>query len=254
MDNSVPSAVHDLSGQRFPSRGVLANSMDTPLAVLRGTIPNALQQSPVFVYIVTSVKVRNGRNGAAFVQTGSGPNFQGGYISLCTCKHKDRASPPPLGCRGTTNPNDPWEGVWVAGLCSPSKDRPRGLFYLMLVGQTFASHAACWHGLSHPLEKSAHRDSFGDIYEPLPGGKSSPWSATSYMAHLKGHCHDPAGRNKDIEASYYGRHPRLLIGDPKLSFLLSAPHITLTPAWDNDWRTAHHRFFPQLSSFLETLQ
>ena len=110
---------HGLSGQPFPNRGVLANSMDTPLAVLRRTIPNALQQSPVYAYILTSVKVRQGQ----FVQDGSGPNFQGGYISLCTCKHKDRASAPPRDCRGIANPDDPWEGVWVAGLCSLKEAR-----------------------------------------------------------------------------------------------------------------------------------
>ena len=248
--SSVPSAIHVLSGQPFPNRGVLANSMDTPLAVLRRIIPNALQQCPVYAYTLTSVKVRQGQ----FIQDGSGPNFRGGYISLCTCKHKDRASAPPRDCRGIANPDDPWEGVWVAGLCSLKEARPRSLFYLMLVGQTFASHAACWRALSHPLAKSAHRNKFGDIYEPLPAAEDSPWSARSYMPHLHNHCHGSAGRKKDIEVSYHGRHPRLLVGDPKLSFLWSAPQITLTPAWDNDWRTAHHRFFPQLSSLLATLR
>ena len=142
-DDSCSNALDVASSQLFPSRGVLARNLDTPLAVLRQTIPSILQQRPVFVYIVTSVKVRNGE----FVQIGSGPNFQGGYISLCTCKHKDRASPPRQNCRGPERSN-PWKGVWVAGLCSPNQVRPRGLFYLMLVGQTFESHTACWHRLS----------------------------------------------------------------------------------------------------------
>ena len=248
-DDSCLNALDVASSQLFPSRGVLARSLDTPLAVLRRTIPSILQQRPVFVYIVTSVKVRNGE----FVQIGSGPNFQGGCISLCTCKHKDRASPPRADCRGPERSN-PWKGVWVAGLCSPNQVRPRGLFYLMLVGETFESHAACWHGLSRQSAKSAHRHPFGDIYEPLPGADDAPWSATSYMAHLPGHCHNPAGRKMDIGVNYYGRHPRLLVGDPARSFLWSAPHINLVPAEDDDWKSAHHRFFPRLSSFLSTIR
>lgn len=239
----------ECSSQPFPHVGVLAENLDTPLAVLRQKIVKALQQLPVFVYIVKTVKFRSGQ----FVQEGSGPNFQGGYISLCTCKHKDRASPPKDGCRGNSNPNEPWEGVWVAGLCSPTEFRPRGLFYLMLVKQTFESHLACWNGLHQPSAKSAHRDPFGDIYEPLSGAEAAPWLAASYKAHLPGHCHGPGGREKDIGVGYHGRHPRLLVGDPQLSFLWTAPQITLMPAADDDWTSAHHRFLPQLNVLLADL-
>ncbi|MBI3838448.1 MAG: hypothetical protein HY288_11010 [Planctomycetia bacterium] len=88
------------------------------------------------------------------------------------------------------------------------------MFYLMLVGQTFASNVDCWHGLSRPEAKSAHRDPYGDIYEPLPGTSNAPWSERSFMAHLPGHCHGPLDRKKDIEKSYYRakQRPRLLIG------------------------------------------
>lgn len=246
---STSKLVQGIAGQPFPGRGVLVENLDTPLAVLRRTIPTPLQEFPVFAYIVKTVKF----TGRQFVQLGSGPNFQGDCITLCTCKHKDRASPPKDGCRGTTNPDDPWEGAWVAGLCSPSQVRPRGLFYLMLVERTFESHAACWYGLNQPSAKSAHRDPYGDIYEPLPGAETAPWSAVSYMAHLPGHRHDPSGREKDIEVSYHGRHPRLLVGEPKRSYLWTAPHITLIPAVDDDWTTAHHRFLPQLRGFLGDL-
>jgi hypothetical protein len=124
----------------------------------------------------------------------------------------------------------------------------------MLVGQTYGSHVACWNGLNQPLAKSAHRDRFGDIYEPFPGAEAAPWSAASYMAHLPGHRHDPAGRKKDIEVRHHGRHPRLLVGDPKLSFLWTAPQVTLLPNDDADWASAHHRFFPRLADFLRTLR
>jgi hypothetical protein len=248
---SSPNAFADLRSQPFPTRGPLASRMDSGPAGLCHCIPESQQRNPVYVYIVTTVKVQ----GARFVQEGSAPNFQGGSISLCTCKHKDRASPPPLGCRGP-NRDDPWKGVWVAGLCSPSQARPRGLFYLMRVEATFPSHAKCWEGLGRPLAKSAHIHPFGDIYEPLPAAFDAPWSKENYKGHLSGHCHGPGDRKKDIEVGYYSmqRHPRLLVGDVRRSFLWSAPQITLNFRADADWKTAHHRFYPRLSDFLSLLQ
>lgn len=248
---SIPNTFAGFDSQPFPTRGALASRMNSPLAGLCKSIPTSQQRNPVYVYIITTVKVR----GRMFVQEGSAPNFQGGRISLCTCKHKDRASPPKWSCRGP-NPRDPWQGVWVAGLCRPSQARPRGLFYLMWVEHTFASHADCWNGLGGPLAKSAHSHPFGDIYEPLPAAVVAPWSERNYKAHMPGHCHGPADREKDIEASYYSmrRHPRLLVGNPHRSFLWSAPHITLNRIADADWKTAHHRFYPQLSQFLAILR
>lgn len=246
---SSPNAFAGLHSQPFPTRGALASNMDSQLPELCRRIPQGQKQSPVYVYIVTTVKVQ----GSRFEQEGSAPNFQGECISLCTCKHKDRASPPKLGCRGS-NLHDPWQGIWVAGLCSPSQARPRGLFYLMQVKRTFASHKDCWNGLSRPAAKSAHRHPFGDIYEPLPAATKDPWLQKNYKSHLRDHCHGPADRKYDIEESFYARHPRLLVGDPQRSFLWSAPLITLKPIEDAAWSSAHHRFYPRLSDLFSLLQ
>ena len=248
---SAQNGVAGLTNQPFPTSGVLARLLDSPLASLRRVIPTRLKERPVYVYVVTSVRVQ----ADAFVQKGSAPNFQGGLISLCTCKHKDRASPPRIDCRGP-NAEDPWKEVWVAGVCSPSQARPRALFYLMLVERTFANHAACWKGLGHPSEKSAHRHPFGDVYEPRPGAVDSPWSEASYKDYLPGHCHEREGRRNDIEVGYYAmkRHPQLLVGDPEQSFLWSAPRIKLTADADTRWTTAHHHFYAKLLSFLSMLQ
>jgi hypothetical protein len=235
--------------QPFPKRGVLASRVDKPLDRLLHSIPASQRRNPVFVYIVTTVKIRD----HAFVQEGSAPNFQGGRISLCTCKHKDRASPPKWGCRGP-DPKDPWKGVWVAGLCSPRQTRPRGLFYLMRIEHTFSSHAECWEGLDSPTDKSAHIHPIGDIYEPLPAAFDAPWSKENYKDHLPGHCHGPVNREYDIERSFNGRHPRLLVGDPQRSFLWSKPQIRLNANADAGWNTAHHRFYSRLSDFLSLLQ
>ena len=79
---STSKCIQAIAGQLFPDRGVLAENLDTPLAVLRRTIPTPLQEFPVFAYIVKTVKF----TGRQFVQLGSGPNFQGDCITLCTCK------------------------------------------------------------------------------------------------------------------------------------------------------------------------
>jgi hypothetical protein len=241
---SPPGSQADLPGQPFPTRGPLVRNLGNPLSEMLAKIPAALQQRPAFVYVVDSVNVFPDE----FVQTGCAPNYQGGLMSLCTCMHLHRSSPPPKGRRGP-NPTDPWGGIWVAGLGSTSGERPRALFYLMLIGQTFNSPMACWNGLANPEAKSAFRDRFGDIYEPLSSAGSSPWSERSYKDHRADHCHDPAHRRHDIESNYYGRNARLLIGDPNLSFLWSAPQVTLTKPWK-----PRFKFLPHLTQLLGILR
>ena len=82
-----------------------------------------------------------------------------------------------------------------------------------------------------------------------------PWSAASYKAHLTGHRHGPAGREKDIEVSYHQGGTRdCWLAIPSLSFLWTAPQVTLLPNDDADWASAHDRFFPRLADFLRTLR
>jgi len=40
------------------------------------------EKGEVYAYVLTTIKYKNGE----FIQTGSAPNFQGGLITLCTCK------------------------------------------------------------------------------------------------------------------------------------------------------------------------
>jgi|CXWL01.1.fsa_nt_gi hypothetical protein len=236
----------DAGAQPFPRTGPVAEQLNRSFSDLRAGIGDALLARPVYSYIVTTAKFV----GSQFRQTGSAPNFQDGRITLCTCKHKDRASPPPVRKRGPIG-DDPWQGIWVAGLCSSTQLRPRALFYMMLVEQTFGHHAAAWESLRSPLAKSAHREPFGDIYEPLKLPCPEPWKASSYKPHLPGHVHDAKPRAYDIERSFHGRHPRLLIGDPRRSYLWSQPKVALQAHVDMEWASAHHRFYPKLSDFLE---
>jgi hypothetical protein len=245
----TPAVETAASSQPFPETGPLAEQLNQTFAALRRRLSTILQNRPVYSYIVTSGKTVDGN----FEQTGCAPNFQGDVITLCTCKHKDRASPPPACCRGPEAAN-PWAGVWVAGMCSSTQLRPRALFYLMLVGRTSPSHAAAWRLLEAPRRKSAHRSPFGDIYEPRRAPDLDPWRASSYEPHLPGHAHDAHGREYDIERSFHGRHPRLLVGDEQHSYLWSRPAIRLQSSADTKWASAHHRFYARLSDFLALLE
>ena len=248
MGCSIPSAASQSSStdfQPFPRTGPVADQINQSFSRLNTRIGSELLNRSVYSYIVTTAIIQ----GSEFWQAGSAPNFQGGRITLCTCKHKDRASPPPKRSRGPSV-DDPWRGIWVAGLCSSTQRRPRALFYMMLVGETCGHHAAAWELLHSPPTKSAHRNPFGDIYEPLMLSCRQPWRSSSYKAHLPGHAHDARERDYDIEGSFYGRHPHLLIGDPRHSYLWSKPTIALQPRVDEEWTSAHHRFYAHLGDFL----
>lgn len=246
----MPPFRHDvLAGQPFPAAGELAKQLDRTLSQLLAGIRGELMTRPVYAYALTTVGFSDGK----FRQTGSAPNFQGGRITLCTCKHKDRSSPPPRRSVGP-DPTSPWKGVWVAGICSRRQLRPRGLFYLMLVESVFASHAQAWWGLGEPLEKSATASPFGDIYVPHRGQiLNEHWQESYRKSHSK-HVHDSRNRALDIERSYFARYPNLLAGDPRQSYLWSRPMVKFTPYADDQWSTAHHRFFSHLSDFLELCQ
>ena len=66
-------------------------------------------------------------------QKGSGPNFQGGLITLCSCKHYMR----------TYKAMQP--KVWIAGFTSIRVKEKNWLFYLMRVLQTHKSHDEFWN-------------------------------------------------------------------------------------------------------------
>jgi hypothetical protein len=230
--------------------GPLARKLDSSLSALKHSIPDGLQARPVYVYVITTV----GNENCQFVQTGSAPNFQGGCITLCTCKHKDRAYSPKPDCHGPDS-TQPWKGIWVTGICGPAAISPRGLFYLMLVGEVFDSHADAWKTLRKPVAKSVARNVFGDIYEPK-ANITDKWAASNYKQSATGHVHeDEFARFKDIERVYRpDRHPKLLLGDVKQSFIWSSPLIRLKWSTDESWKTAHHRFYPCLKYFTSQLQ
>ena len=171
-------------------------------------------EEDVYCYVVDTVEYEDGR----LHQTGSGPNFQGGLVTLASCKHHMRTFSAIL------------PGVWIAGFTNTKVMGRNRLFYLMRVRETFASHTEFWFSQSIPEEakvsKAADHDRFGDIYRPRESG-DLPYSPLSYFEPCKNHVHcELEDWKKDVNYSQDGRRPKLLVGDPEYSFLWERIRIT----------------------------
>lgn len=197
--------------QAMPESGELAENLNLAReAVFERIVP--FEKETVYPYVVASVKCQ----GVRCYQTGTGPNFQGHVITLCTCKHRMRTFP------------DVRVGVWIAGFVS-SSDMYLGnkLFYLMRVSQTFESHQELWASDSireeTKHEKAAHLNRFGDFFMPTTNSGDS-FSAQSYLEPCRGHDHygDWA---KDVDYRNASGPAKLLVGDPTLSFLWDRPVV-----------------------------
>ena len=208
--------MNEQSYQPMPSSGELAENLNLPQEALLSRLAH-FRQDTVYSYIVDTIEYHEGR----LYQTGSGPNFQGGLITLCSCKHLMR----------TYLDTESWRGVWVAGFTS-SRDLDRNkLFYLMMVSQAFESHRDLWFSDSIPEDtkaaKAAHLDKFGDIYKPK-SESVRPYYSWSYYEPCKNHAHcEPGDWHKDIRyASRHGRRPMLLVGHIEYSFLWDRLRMT----------------------------
>jgi hypothetical protein len=161
--------IGDADYQPFPQCGALADRLNLSAAKLGQALSPSC--AVVYCYIIATVEQRDGR----FIQRGSGPNFQGGRISLCTCKHRMR----------TYKDARAWEGAWIAGFTGVAAGRGgNALVYLMRVTHAFDSHAALWASGAIPTAvkraKAAHLHPLGDIFEPkdAPG---DPYRPRSYI-------------------------------------------------------------------------
>jgi hypothetical protein len=185
--------------QPFPQTGQLASSMNQPLSALKQKL--ALEQDVVYCYVVSTIKRRDGR----FYQTGSGPNFQGDLLTLCTCKHYMRAFMEP----------GEWVGKWVAGFSGVAAGEGRNvLVYLMKVGCAFDSHRTLWQELPDTVrqQKSSAVNSLGDLFQPKePCGDK--YDIRCYEPPHKDHSHMP-NNNWHRDINYHRNRPAaLLVGD-----------------------------------------
>ena len=234
--------------------GLRTNKLSFPApsstqALLR-SVPAALQGRPVYSYVVPTIKIPPGFH---LQQTGSAPNFDGGRITLCTCKHKDRAMFYPSGNRAT-----PWDDVWVAGVTSRSSNPPWTLAYLMLVEDTFPDQWTIWNHLPPSCRnaKSACGSVIGDLYEPKPTASANPRSPGNYQPPITSHVHASTYWYHDIQmwtSQKLGisRAHGLLLGDPDYSYRWPTARMRLRPGAMG--RTAHHKMFDTLGQFIGNL-
>ena len=149
--------------QPFPSTGSLKKNLNLSLEELRPRLEN-VEASESYSYVVTTVKiVKTGGSdqvSRVFKQIGSAPNFQGGVLTLCTCKHQMRTS---------RKSRENWNNIWVAGFTSRSPFEGRyWLFYLAQMKQGYDSHSDLWASLNEEtrLSKAAHKNFLGDVFKP----------------------------------------------------------------------------------------
>ncbi len=222
--------------QPYPKTGPLLLNLNLDLEKLKAKLTN--ERGQFHAYVVDTLDIRNGE----YCQRGTGPNFQGGVLTLCTCKHKLRASP------------NVQKGTWMAGLSGTpltrtffenvqSVSESNGLFYLAKVLDYSLSQLEFWKllGKLFPSEvrqsKASNVDTFGDVFPPieLPGANriTSPYSPESYSPPVKNHPHFEISKetgeprwHKDINYSDpFGRRQKYLVADPTLTFIWSKPHI-----------------------------
>jgi hypothetical protein len=245
---AVATKVVGEDGQSFDVASPLAGCLNCSLAQLRDAIATvgSHRAAQVFYYVVESVHVERGD----FVQRGPAPNFQGGRLTLCSCKHGMRAT-------STLQHADP---VWVAGLTGVNED-PRGkgnwLVYLMKAKQ-FPSQSELWEALPGSVRdaKAAHLNNYGDVYAPergIPLRGADRFKPTCYTRPGPDHSHRESWA-KDI---CYPRKPAMLLGDPDYSFLWTSPDIILRGSDSGGkgvGRSFRHEATFVLSDFLDALE
>ena len=231
--------VNKWNHQPIPRTGPLAHNNRRYLSLdeLRESIAD---WNDVYFYVMTSVEYCDQK----FLQKGTGPNFQGGLITLCTCMHRMRSA---LSARD-------WRGKWIAGLTSITEhQRKNFLVYLMKVSKAFESHYDLWVNESispeTKLAKAAHLNEFGDIYKPKR--RIIGYDKTEdYEKPCEGHSHiDDWGKDIKYEKGYHGRAAALLVGSEEKSFLWDVPKIWYSHQLPRSFqRLELNEFFKQLKS------
>lgn len=209
--------------QSFPSSGILRKNLNLNLNSLLDKLKSAVQgsQNSVYSYVVRTVKLDH--EGTRFEQHGSGPNFQGDVLTLCTCKHQMRS-------RLSV---EQWQGnVWIAGFTSRTIHKGKHwLFCLAKVESAHESQSDLWSKMPADSRnaKAAHRHYLGDLFEPtipmLTGdARFSPrhYSMPSDHVHRK---HDSWKRDINYQHTMTGKRPPLLVANPRLTFLWEEPVI-----------------------------
>ncbi len=207
--------------QPYPESGPLRENLDVPLVNLRDRL-SAHANDTVYVYVMTSVKTRNG----GFLQLGCGPNFQGGEITICSCMAQMRTF------------EDVQPGVWVSGLTGVHPiSKGNELFYLTRIRDSAISQYDLWNKLPQEVRKAkaAHLSPYGDVFEPTETlenlGDLAAYNSANYKPPIEGHVHaterHPNRWHLDIDyvGKQTGRRQAFLVGDPSMTFIWTRPLI-----------------------------
>lgn len=203
-------------------------SVDVDVDPLRRQLETAgnLEEDVVYGYVVATVRPVQGQ----FQQRGSGPNWQAGLITLCTCKHSMRAM---------LTPEEWRRGKWVAGLTgwNSAFAHQQSLVYLMRVGEAYSSHAELVQQLRQTgrsaalAAKDASQNPLGDVMTPSRAGMPlHPYDPGAYRVPVLGHAHrqteNATDWHDDIDyGNQWDNRPALLVGDPEQSFLWTRPMV-----------------------------
>jgi Nucleotide modification associated domain 2 len=200
--------------QAFPDDGPLGKNLSAE-ALRRRIREGKVESETVYCYIVASIH-------DGWVQNGNSPNWQGGVITLCACKHYMRTF--------LRNVDD-WKGKWVAGFTgiNVAGNRKNALVYLMKVDGAFPSFVDLWTsgslGKRTLMAKEADRNPCGDLYRPKRKGVGDPFDPLSYHGPRPDGVHHKVWHRDIAYEGILGRHPALLVGRQKLSFLWSEPSL-----------------------------
>lgn len=187
-------------------------------------VSQAVSGKHVYVYTVASTRLDSG----IIQQLGSGPNVEGGLLTLCTCKHHMR----------TWGKPEDWKGVWLCGATSSAGANGFAghayLFYMGKVRWVFDSHQELYESLRDGElgrrfpgaldRKLATHHQLGDIFEPRRGSPRGTRDPAHYVPPIRGHSHEGQSEwHHDI------RQGKLLVCDPEDTYLWTRPLIELEP-------------------------
>ncbi|OQB73432.1 MAG: hypothetical protein BWX92_03353 [Deltaproteobacteria bacterium ADurb.Bin135] len=201
--------------------------IDWSLQKLRDYL-NKTNSDQLYYYVVDTVKYSERPNRQIY-NTGSAPNFQGGVITLCTCKHSMRAK------------GDFSKDVWVAGISSLEVGRKWGiadniLFYLGKVKHSFQSYRELidYFNVFNPQIlhfKNACLNKRGDVYIPRKDA-TDYFDPNQYENPCLDHVHNKQNTwyydvKKYISANGHLTYQKYLLFDENFSFAWNKKAIRL---------------------------
>lgn len=187
--------------------------IDASLQELRRGLLESHDRTVVRAYTMTSVDTDNGD----LIQTGCGPNIEGGLLTLCTCKHFMRAA-------DTVS-----KGDWLAGFASSTlrEDRRNPLFYVTRIQEYYDSYVELWEALGPQTRraKDVTNNPVGDLYRPLEDAEGK-YGPENFHSPCSDHVHksDQTWRNDVMKREDRGAH-KLIIGDPAYTFVWQTPRL-----------------------------